>query len=227
MNNFNNKTTGNRDKSFKPQVSSDKLQTVKEKYKSAFSTCSGPSMYPTLRNGDGLVLEKFRSFDEIIVGDIITYPHPDPAKSFDVVHRIIKIEEEGVITRGDNNNKVDPYLVRFEDIKGKVKAVKRNNKEIKLKNGSTGYILHKIMLFRKYSFNFLYPLRMLSAAIEESGLLRMLHPLIKLEKMNVTNKSKKEILLIYKGRVIGRKNVKNNKWKIKFPYKLIIDKRKI
>ena len=106
-------------------------------------------------------------------------------------------------------------------------AVKRNNKEIKLKNGSAGYILHKIMLLRKYSYNVLYPLRMLSAAIEERGLLRIFHPLIKLEKMNVTNKSKKEILLIYKGRVIGRKNVKNNKWKIKFPYKLIIDKRKI
>ena len=227
MVNINDKNNNNLNVSFKPQVSSDKLQAVKETYKSAFSTCSGPSMYPTLRNGDGLVLGKFKSFDEIIVGDIITYPHPDPAKSFDVVHRIIKIEKEGVITRGDNNNKVDPYLVRFEDIKGKVKAVKRNNKESKLKNGSIGYIIHKVMLLRRLLIQCLKPLRKLSAAIEEAGVFTILHPFIKLEKMNVTNKSKKEILLIHKGRVIGRKNVRANKWKIKFPYKLIIDKRKI
>ena len=228
MVNLIDKNTESKDTSFKSQVSSDKLQTVKEKYKSVFSTCSGPSMYPTLRNGDGLVLEKFKSFDEIIVGDIITYPHPDPAKSFDVVHRIIKIEEEGVITRGDNNNKVDPYLVRFEDIKGKVNAVKRNNKVVNLKNGSLGYLVHRIMLFRKLLAPILKPLRWFSAVIEESKVFNFLNSLIQIEKIEVKKKGIKEVLLIYNGKVVGKKNVeKGNRWDIKFPYKYFIDKRKI
>ena len=90
MNNLNDKNTDNQDVSCKSPVSNSKLPAIKEKYKSAFSTCSGPSMYPTLRNGDGLVLEKIKSYDEFRIGDIITYPHPDPVKNFDVVHRIIK-----------------------------------------------------------------------------------------------------------------------------------------
>ena len=58
----------------------------------------GPSMYPTLKPGDGLDLYTYNEPAEICVGDVIVYPHP--FGTVDVVHRIIKIRHDGVITRG-------------------------------------------------------------------------------------------------------------------------------
>jgi signal peptidase I len=200
-----------------------------EKFKPEFSTCSGPSMYPTLRGGDGLVLKKYKSNADLKIGDIIVYPHPEPNKNFDVVHRIIKLTEKGVVTRGDNNNKIDPYLVVYENISGWVYAAKRKNKTIYLLNGKKGYILHRLMLFRKYVvYPMIKPLRLLSALIASSKILNIFHSQIKTKIVTLTKNNKKELLLLYKGKVIGRKkSIVDSNWKIKFPYKFFIDKEKL
>jgi len=106
-------------------------------------------MHPTLRGGDGLDLYIYRNPDELRVGDVIVYPHP--FGTVDVVHRIIEIKPDGVITRGDNNNKIDPYTVQFKDIIGKVLAAKRKDRLMQIKGGKTGFCIHKLMLFRKGS----------------------------------------------------------------------------
>ena len=106
---------------------------------------------------------------EIRVGDVIVYPHP--SRTVDVVHRIIEINRDGVITRGDNNNKIDPYTVQFDDIIGKVIAAKRKTRLIPVKGGKIGFCIHKLMLFRKYFILYgLAPLRFVSNIIAESGL---------------------------------------------------------
>lgn len=56
---------------------------------------------------------------ELKVGDIINFGTPE--YDFDwVVHRIIAITDEGYITRGDNNDYKDHYVVKYEDINGKL-----------------------------------------------------------------------------------------------------------
>ena len=61
----------------------------------------------------------------LTVGDIISYDAEFVGSV--VIHRIVKIDadEDGwyALTKGDNNNVVDPYKVRFNQIKGVVVAI--------------------------------------------------------------------------------------------------------
>jgi hypothetical protein len=148
-------------------------------------------MLPTIKSGDGLQLYKYKNNSEIKVGDIITYQHPN--KSTDVVHRIIKVEKDGVITRGDNNNKIDPYLVRFEVIEGKIIAVKRKNRLLKKTNGRLGFFIHRLLIINLFSRRFLlkYP-KIISDKIYESKLLNFLNPLFKTKIISVNTKGKQK-----------------------------------
>ena len=72
------------------------------------------SMEPTLKVGGILYYEKIdiNEFDE---GDILVYQ----TKEHIISHRIVNINENGFITKGDINNSVDNYLVSDEQILGK------------------------------------------------------------------------------------------------------------
>ena len=59
-----------------------------EQTKPGWTTCSGPSMYPTLKPGDGIILDTGRCPAVFRRGDVIVYSHPVAAT--DVVHRIIR-----------------------------------------------------------------------------------------------------------------------------------------
>lgn len=70
------------------------------------------SMEPALSVGDMLVVAPQESYE---VEDVVVFQTGRSA----VVHRIISINEEGVITRGDANNTEDDPIA-LESIKGKV-----------------------------------------------------------------------------------------------------------
>ncbi len=70
------------------------------------------SMEPALSVGDMLVVAPQESYE---VEDVVVFQTGRSA----VVHRIISINEEGVITRGDANNTEDEPIA-LESIKGKV-----------------------------------------------------------------------------------------------------------
>jgi len=196
-------------------------------YVPKYNICVGPSMYPTLCSADNIITEKYKRRDDVRVGDIIVYPHPD--KAFDIVHRIIKIRDDGVITRGDNNNKIDPYVVKFEDIKGKIVAITRGKKTINIIGGRTGYIIHKVMLIRKYVVFFLKnPIGKISAAIADAKLFNFLDRLFKVKIVYVNGKNgiDREILKLGNN-AIGKRYGKNGEWIIRFPYKLFIKKERL
>lgn len=198
------------------------METVKSEY----STCSGPSMYPTLKPGDGLKLEPYKNDSEVKIGDVISYPYP--GRPHDVVHRIIKLKADGVITRGDNNNKIDPYVVAYDDIIGKVTAVKRKSRFIAIIGGRIGFCIHKIMLFRKYFIQYgLAPLRCLSNMLAASKLLTICHPLFKTRVINIKRDGGKTKLLVIGKKAIGKQDDSSEKWQIRFPYKYFIDKNRL
>lgn len=72
------------------------------------------SMEPTLKVGGILYYEKI-NIDEFDEGDILVYQ----TKEHIISHRIMDINENGFITKGDINNSVDNYLVSDEQILGK------------------------------------------------------------------------------------------------------------
>ena len=197
-----------------------------EKVKSKYSTCSGPSMLPTLKSGDGLRLYKYRDKTEIKIGDIIVYPHPD--KPFDVVHRIIKIKVDGVITRGDNNNKVDPYLIKFGDIGGKVISTKRKTKLINLTNGKLGYYLHRYLIFKKYIYPYVVKVPcIILRPLKQYGILNFMHPCFNLKVITIKRKNSVKKILSSGKKAVGKFNNETEEWEIIFPYKYFVNKKKL
>lgn len=75
----------------------------------------GTSMEPTLQSGDLVVVMKRVSLDDIAVGDIIVYRRGGAL----IIHRVIRVEDGALITKGDNNWLPDPP-VRFQAVVGKV-----------------------------------------------------------------------------------------------------------
>lgn len=71
------------------------------------------SMLPKIQVGDMIIIDTNSKNYEI--GDIITYTDKNDAL---VTHRIISIEDEEIITKGDNNNSEDPAIDK-EKIVGK------------------------------------------------------------------------------------------------------------
>ena len=79
---------------------------------SIFQIQSG-SMMPKIQIGEIVILWKCKNYEE---KEIITYK----INSYFVTHRIIKVTEEGYITKGDFNNTEDEVVVKQEQIQGKV-----------------------------------------------------------------------------------------------------------
>lgn len=195
-------------------------------FKSKYSTCIGPSMYPTLRPGDGIELYTYREISEICVGDIIIYPHPE--RPTDVVHRIIELKDDGVITRGDNNNKIDPYTVGYGDIRGKVVAAKRKNRLIPMQGGAEGIRTHKLMLARQYAFRYvLKPMRFITGKIDESKLLNIFHPLLKMKVVRIRRHGQAQSILMVGDKVVGKQSADSEEWQIRFPYKFFIRRKRL
>jgi len=72
------------------------------------------SMWPALKKGDLILIKGIDSKEEVKEGDIIVYKNP---KGF-TIHRVVKINEDTLITRGDANN-VSDSPIKYEEIIGK------------------------------------------------------------------------------------------------------------
>jgi len=66
----------------------------------------GTSMLPTLEGGDLVVIQNV-PINQIHVGDIIVYNGLCSAGGESVVHRVVNITAQGLITKGDNNAMTD------------------------------------------------------------------------------------------------------------------------
>lgn len=100
-----------------------------------FYVVASGSMEPTLHGGpfwvfpDIVVVEGRARFThrDLRVGDIIVFCQPRPRlepcpQDYDrvIVHRIFRIDGGGIRTKGDNNSQPDAWVVREEDIIGRV-----------------------------------------------------------------------------------------------------------
>jgi signal peptidase I len=85
--------------------------------RTAYVVVSGPSMEPTLRDDDLVVVRERSSY---AIGDVIAFRVPDIGPEGEVIHRIVGgSAEEGFVTRGDNREVDDNWRVYPEDILGR------------------------------------------------------------------------------------------------------------
>jgi len=78
------------------------------------------SMRPTFRDNSYYILIKPKKQSDLNIGDVISI---NRIGEKNLLHRIIRIENDLYITKGDNNNVEDTQKWRFEDINGKVIGV--------------------------------------------------------------------------------------------------------
>ena len=102
---------------------------------------TGNSMYPTIKDGDIVTIRKFYSETPLGIGDIVL------VKTFSgiVLHRIVDIREDMIVTMGDNNPLIDGVF-SISDIIGIVDKPSNNSLE-DTKNSQASYE------FRKTPFN--------------------------------------------------------------------------
>ncbi len=67
---------------------------------------TGTSMYPTLEEGDMVVVVSV-PYSSIKVGDIVVYDPPCSATGNSVIHRVVNIMAGGLVTKGDANLATD------------------------------------------------------------------------------------------------------------------------
>ncbi len=79
------------------------------------------SMWPSLKKGDFIFIKGVKNKEEIGVGDIVVYRNP---KGF-TIHRVIKMNEDTFVTKGDANN-VEDNPVSYDEIIGKPIAINDN-----------------------------------------------------------------------------------------------------
>ena len=81
-----------------------------------YAVISG-SMEPAIATGSVSWVWFFRGTDHLQEKDILAFERSDGEI---VLHRIVKITEEGIVTKGDANDTVDPAMVKEQQIRGKV-----------------------------------------------------------------------------------------------------------
>jgi signal peptidase I len=78
---------------------------------SSYVIVNGPSMQPTLEHGDIAVLYKKETYTP---GEVVAFQ----AEGGIAIHRVHSRDEQGYMTKGDNKDATDPWLLQDENIIG-------------------------------------------------------------------------------------------------------------
>ena len=187
---------------------------------------SGPSMNPTLRDGDLLEVVPYAG-RSIRKGDVIYFQRNGERA---VVHRVCAVMPQGIKTRGDNNTAEDPYTVQRAEIIGQVVAAQRAQHKRKISGGFFGQFAMHTNRLRRALFSICA--RMLKGPYQrlaDKGTFRCLPP-SKLQPRVVafqTSRYQDLYKLVVNGREIGRYDERNEIWRIGPPYRLFVDETRL
>lgn len=88
----------------------------------SFLVVSGHSMDGTYTTGDFVLVKEKAAYG---VGDIVGFqvPEGEPGAGMIVIHRVIRIDDDGRYrTQGDNNDHADIWATHIDDVKGEAVA---------------------------------------------------------------------------------------------------------
>lgn len=191
-----------------------------------FCVYNGSSMYPALQDSDLLEVFPYGT-RKLRRGDVIIFLPPDGEKL--VVHRIMKITSKGVRTQGDNNPLIDPYTLSSSDIHGQVQAVWRGRKRKRILGGLSGLLLAGLTRhIRRQGVKCLLPLRAIYRTCSQSGLFACCIPSGFQVRIVMFQRHDNYLARLLLGsRVIGYYDPSAERWKIRRPYRLFINERRL
>ena len=182
----------------------------------------GVSMIPTFRAGDGLTVRPYGTSD-IRPGDVVVFCPPERAHN--VVHRVVRVDAAGIITRGDNCSTDDIWLLQRENIIGRVVSAQRGGRNLHVWGGRAGSAIAGILKARKWiGSGIVTLLRPLYHALACSRLLHgRLSPFREMRLLYFKRPHGTEIQLVMGKWIIGRYLPPTGAWQIRRPFRLFID----
>jgi len=182
----------------------------------------GPSMNPLLVDGDGLNVVPYEN-RAIKRGDVIVFVAP--GNETKIVHRVVSCDGEGIRTRGDNCNRVDPWVLAPVNILGRVTYIKRRNRRRTIRGGLLGIVAaYGFRCRRLCSVTLCLVLRPGYRVLCCSAVLRnRLHRLVKPKVLAFKRPEGTELQLVIGLRPIGRRRPGTSGWEIKRPFRLCVD----
>ncbi len=187
-----------------------------------FAAYFGPSMNPTLREPELMEIRPYgnRPFR---IGDVTFFLPPETDQP--IVHRIVSLTPEGIVTLGDNNNCNDPFFLRPEHIKGQVVAAWRGQKRRKIAGGLMGRATSRWLRCRRILDHGASPLlHPLYQSLSHWGGIAWLLPASCRPRVIAFHfQGRDQFQLLLGRRVIGRYDEKKQQWQIQRPFHLIVD----
>jgi len=186
----------------------------------------GTSMYPTLKESDLLEVQPCGA-DEIQRGDVIAFRSDYCEET--TIHRAIEVGEMGIQTQGDRNDSVDPFWIQPHQVLGKVNALWRGQKNIRVLNGMLGLI---------WSY-FIRVLREIDRAISpmihpfyrsfstNSKILGMLSSQFEPQIHRFKGNGRVYYKVILGNRVVGLYDNDLEIWRISRPFRVFVDETKL
>jgi signal peptidase I len=187
-----------------------------------FFAHTGRSMNPTLRAKDLLEIAAVE-YGKIQKGDVIVFLSPTNSEM--IAHRVSAISPNGICTKGDNNIEEDPWCLSSEAILGKVISFSRDQENRKVRGGLSGLICAECsryyLRFYVKCTRILYPI---SARFLKNGSLNQFgFALTKPRAAIFRGNDNENIVLLLGKKVIGKYDAKDDKWRIRQSYRLIVD----
>ena len=197
----------------KSQIIEQKDNNTRTKY-----MYSANSMRCTFHPGELLYVSPI--IHNLTIGDVIVYY--DPEKRLRVAHRVIKIGDQHVFTRGDNNTQEDLEPVKFENILGIVTWADQDGSIHPVRSGKAGLRDLHLQSFKNKMIQFikclLFPLY---RVVKSSGVIaKIWHP--EIQKIRVKTENGSLLKYIHKNRTVATWDPQNKRFTYQHPYDLIL-----
>jgi signal peptidase len=182
----------------------------------------GPSMNPIFKAGDRL---RIISYDQgkIRAGDVVVFISPEDGSK--VVHRVITVNSDGIRTRGDNSYHEDAWVLRRENILGRVVAAQRGNRRRRVFGGPVGQLFAAVLrVIHGVDSCVSFLLRPAYDEFAKAGIfIRLLPAQTRPRVISLNRAAGTELQLLMGRRVIGRWMPGKTGWHIRRPFRLFVD----
>jgi hypothetical protein len=183
---------------------------------------TGSSMNPILKSGDLLEVLAYNS-RMVDCGDVIVFYCPE--ENCTVVHRVVATGAHGIRTRGDDNARVDPWLVSPELIAGYAIRAQRGLRWRRISGGRAGCLVASVVRGARYVsvtlLTSLHPLHLRLAITSYLAALRRRFATPRV--LAFRGPGGTELQLLAGRRVIGALPPGQSRWVIRRPFRWLVN----